>query len=84
VQLVSTVPSPVTQGHVDSTKSFGESGRSNASAGFQKTLFSHNTKAHDDQKSSATSSSAKFDRFAEEKAQGSHRKWAHVSKVTVP
>ena len=56
------------KGHT--TKSFGESGGSNASVGFQKTSFSHNIKAHDDQKSSATSSSAKFDRFAAKKVQG--------------
>jgi len=58
------------KGHATKSKSFGESGRSNASVGFQKASFSHNIKPHDEPKSSATSSSAKFDPFAEEKAPG--------------
>jgi len=59
------------KGHATKPKSFGESGRSNTSAGFQKTSFSYNAKPHDEQKSSsATSSSAIFDRFAEERVQG--------------
>jgi len=58
------------KGHVTKRKSFGASGHSNPSADFQKTSFGHNTKPHDEQKPSATSSSAKFDRFAEEKALG--------------
>ena len=55
------------KGHATNPKSFGESGNSNASAGFQKTSFGHNTKPHYEQKSSATFSSAKCDRFAQEK-----------------
>jgi len=55
------------EGHEIKPKSFCDSGRSNASAGFQKTSCSHSTKPHDEQKSSAASSSAKFDRFAEER-----------------
>jgi len=59
------------KGHATKPKSFGESGRSNTSAGFQKTSFSYNAKPHDEQKSSsATSSTAILDRFAEERAQG--------------
>jgi len=58
------------KGRATKLKSFVESGRSNPSAGFQKTSFGHNTKPHTEQRSSATSSSAKFDRFAEEKALG--------------
>jgi len=61
------------KGHVTKPKSFGESERSNTSAGFQKTTsFGHNAKPYGEQKSSSTSStcSAKFDRFAEEKALG--------------
>ena len=48
------------RGHVTKSKSFGAFGHSNGSAGFQKTSFGHNTKPHDEQKPSATSS-AKFD-----------------------
>jgi len=58
------------KGHATKPKSFGESRRSNAPVGVQKTSFSHYIKPHDEQKSSATYSSAKFDRFAEEKALG--------------
>ena len=58
------------EGYEYKSKPFGESGRINARVGFQKTSFSHNTKPHVEQKSSITSSSAKFDRFAEERAQG--------------
>ena len=42
-------------------QSFGESGRSNSSVGFQNTIaFSRNTKADDDRKPTATSTSSKF------------------------
>jgi len=59
------------KGHAIKPKSFGESVHSNPSVGFQKsTSFGHNTKPHDEQKPSGTSSSVKFNRFAEEKALG--------------
>ena len=48
------------KGHATKPKSFGESGRSNRSGGFQKsTLFGQNAKPHSGQKPSATSSSSK-------------------------
>jgi len=51
------------KGHVTKPKSFKASGHSNSSGGFQKsTSFGHNTKPHDEQKPSATSS-AEFDRL---------------------
>jgi len=59
------------KGHVTKPKSFGASEYSKRSGGFQKsTSFGHNAKPHTEQKPSATSSSAKFDHFAEEKALG--------------
>jgi len=59
------------KGHVTKPKSFGASGQSNTRGGFQKsTSFGHNTKPHTEQEPSATSSSAKFNRFAEAKALG--------------
>jgi len=58
------------KGHVTKPKTFGAYGHSNSSGGFQKsTSFGHNAKPHTEQKPSATSS-AKFDRFADEKALG--------------
>jgi len=46
------------KGHATKPKSFGESGRSNPSGGFQKsTPFGQNAKPHTEQKPSATSSS---------------------------
>ena len=57
------------KGHATKPKSFEAFGHSNASAGFEKMSFGHNTKPHVEQKPSATSS-AKFDRFADEKALG--------------
>ena len=56
------------KGHVTKPKTFGASGRCNPSAGFQETSLGHITEPHTERKSSATSSSAKCDRFAEEKA----------------
>jgi len=41
--------------HATKPKSFGESGRSNTTAGFQKTSFGHNAKPYDEQQPSATS-----------------------------
>jgi len=47
------------KGHATKPKSFGESGRSNSSGGFQKsTPFGQNAKPHTEQKPSATSSSS--------------------------
>jgi len=56
------------KGHVTKPKTFGASGRCNPSTGFQETSLGHITEPHTERKSSATSSSAKCDRFAEEKA----------------
>jgi len=59
------------KGHAIKHKSFGDSGRSNPSGGFQKsTPFVQNAKPRTEQNSSATSSGDKFDRFAVEKALG--------------
>ena len=56
------------RGRVTKPKSFGESGRSNTSADFDKpTSFGDDTKPHDEQESLATSPSARFDHFAEKK-----------------
>jgi len=59
------------KGHVTKPKSFAASGHSEPSGGFPKsTSFGHNAKPHNEQKSSAATSSAKYNRFAEEKALG--------------
>jgi len=47
--------------HATKPKSFGESGRSNTSGGFQKsTSFDHNAKLHTEQKPSATTAGFKL------------------------
>jgi len=57
------------KGHVTKPKSFGASGHSNCSGGFQKlTSFDHNAKPHTQYKPSATSSSVKFNPVADERA----------------
>jgi len=57
------------KGHATKPKSFGESGRSNPSGGFQKsTPFGQNAKHHTEQKPSGTSSTSKANYFDNHKA----------------